>query len=201
MKKVTIILAVFSLVSIHSVRADIRLGVKAGVNLAKASFNKDVIETSNLTGLQVGPVLELSIPVIGIGLDAAVLYSQQGLKLKLEGKDFEKKENTLDIPVNLKLKVGLIGVKGYLSAGPYASFNLSGTDLFKIPDNVSEQFENESFGAGINAGIGIELLGHLQVGVNYKIGLTNDYKSFGVSDVLLGNGKTRVWSLAAVYFF
>lgn len=200
MKKITIFLAVFSIVFISSIRADIRLGVKAGVSLANASFNTDAVRTSNFTGFQVGPILELGIPLIPVKLDVAALYSQQGLKFKLGDNDFEEKESKLDVPVNLKFKFGVAGTGVFLSAGPYVSFDLSNS-IPQIVTDTSDKFKNKDFGAGINVGGGIELLRHLQIGANYKIGMTDDYKSFNALDVVTGKGKTRVWSITATYFF
>jgi hypothetical protein len=198
MKKVTIILAVFSLVLISTVRADIRLGVKAGVNLASTSFNKDILKSANFTGFQVGPIVEFNLPVTGLGVDAAVLYSQQGLKLK--GVDFKKRQSTLDVPVNLKFQLGLLNDLGvYLAAGPYVSFKLSGNNVAL----ATNELKNKSFGAGVNFGGGIELFKHLQVGFNYKLGLTDEYKSLDRSASNLKNlkGKTRVCSITTTYFF
>jgi hypothetical protein len=202
MKKVTIIFAIFSLVLISTVRADIRLGVKAGVNLASTSFNKDILKSANFTGFQVGPTVEFSLPVTGLGIDAAVLYSQQGLKLK--GANFKERQSTLDIPVNLKFKLGVLSDLGvYLAAGPYVSFKLSGNNFSLITRDVKNEFKNKTFGAGLNFGAGVELLKHLQVGVNYKLGLTDEYKSLDRSASNLRNlkGKTRVWSITTTYFF
>ena len=210
MKKITIFLAVFSIVFISSVQAGIRLGVKAGVNLANASFSTDAVRTSNFTGFQAGPVLELGIPLIPVKLDVAALYSQQGLKFKLGDNDFEEKESKLDVPVNLKFKFGLAGTGVFLSAGPYVSFDLSKDNFSQTVADTKDKFENKDFGAGINVGGGIELLKHLQVSANYKIGLTDDYKSTvdiadihdPVSILTKGfKGKTRVWSITATYFF
>jgi hypothetical protein len=82
----------------------------------------------------------------------------------------------------------------YLSAGPYAQFNF---------DNFSEQIESKSFGAGLNFGLGVELLSHLQIGANYQLGLTNNFGDFKAAGVTVGEleGKTKVWSLTATYFF
>jgi hypothetical protein len=196
MKKIAIIVAVFGFVFIHSIRADIRFGVKVGVDLANASFNKDVVQTSNFTGFQAGPVLELGI------FDIAALYSQQGMKFKFNDIDFEKNESRLDVPVNLKLKLGTGGIGCFLAAGPYANFRLSGDDFLVSAEGIRSDFKSKSFGAGINIGGGISLLG-LQIGVNYRMGLTDDYKSFNaVQEGLAGfKGKTRVWSITAACFF
>ena len=73
----------------------IKFGVKGGVNLSKLKFEgmKD-----NSTGFFFGPMAEITIPVIGLGVDGALLYSQKGDKM--EGLDM--KQSGLDIPVNLK---------------------------------------------------------------------------------------------------
>jgi len=199
MKKISIILVIFSFVLSSSIRADIRLGVKAGVNLANPSFNTDALQTSNFTGFQVGPIVEFTLPVVGLGMDAAIMYSQQGVQLR--GLNLKKTQNTLYVPVNLKYKFGLLGsFGGYLTAGPYASFKLSGDDFSVTLDNIQSDLKSQSFGAGINFGGGFELLRNLQVGVNYQIGLTNDYKSFDTGNIDL-KGKIRIWSITATFFF
>ena len=198
MKNLSIILVVIIFVPISSLHAGIRLGVKGGVNLANASFNTDVLQTSNFTGIQVGPILEFSIG--GIGLDAAVLYSQKGIDLR--DFDLKNKKSTLDVPVNLKFKFGLVNVLGcYLTAGPYISFKLQGNDFSVLTDDIQNQFRSKSFGAGINLGGGVELLKHLQVGVNYQIGITDDYKSLNTGILNDIKAKTKIWSITTAYFF
>ena len=90
----------------------IKFGVKGGVNLSKLKFEgmKD-----NSTGFFFGPMAEITIPVIGLGVDGALLYSQKGDKM--EGLDM--KQSGLDIPVNLKYSIGLGSMLGiYVAAGP-----------------------------------------------------------------------------------
>ena len=83
----------------------IKFGVKGGVNLSKLKFEgmKD-----NSTGFFFGPMAEITIPVIGLGVDGALLYSQKGDKM--EGLDM--KQSGLDIPVNLKYSIGLGSMLG-----------------------------------------------------------------------------------------
>jgi hypothetical protein len=200
MKKVITIFTAFSFVLISTLQADIRLGVKAGVNLANTSFNKNIVKSSNFTGFQVGPIVEFKLPVIGLGMDAAVLYNQQGLKLK--GVSHKERQSTLEIPVNLKFKFGLIDhLGGYLTAGPYASFKLSGRNFHWAYNNVKNEFKNKSFGAGLNFGAGFELFEHVQIGVNYHLGLTNEYKLLNTSTIRDLKGKTRVWSVTTSLLF
>ncbi|MDL2224038.1 PorT family protein [Bacteroidales bacterium OttesenSCG-928-M06] len=194
MKKNFLFIIGVLLLSSLTAQAQFKYGLKAGVNIANASLSKDVINKSNMTGFQVGPIIEFTVPVLGIGLDAAALYSQQGFKVKdIDEKTY--RTHTLDVPVNLKYKFNLVVMGAYLTAGPYASFNLS--------DNLKDQYKSKSFGAGLNFGLGIELLSHLQVGASYKLGLTDDYSGLtvknGISEAF--KGKQRGWTISAAYFF
>lgn len=55
----------------------------------------------NSTGFFFGPMAEITIPVIGLGVDGALLYSQKGDKM--EGLDM--KQSGLDIPVSSTSRV------------------------------------------------------------------------------------------------
>ena len=68
-------------------------GIKGGVNVGnndltvlkdkEAAFNMD-----NYSGFFIGPKAELRIPILGLGVEAAALYSQKGMKLA-EGETFK----------------------------------------------------------------------------------------------------------------
>ena len=205
-KKMTMITLAILCLSVSSLQAGIRIGAKAGVNLSQPAFNTDAIKTENFTGFQAGPVIEIS-GLSGVGVEAAVLYSQQGLKIK--GLSLEERISTLDVPVNLKLNFSLASMVGcFLTAGPYVSFKLDEqtTNLKNTYDKVLENWEGKDFGVGLNFGAGVKLLSNLQVGVNYQLGLNDDFKNYkfdleGVSSVLDANAKTRIWSITATYFF
>ena len=199
MKKNVVILIALLFIGGITAQAQFKYGLKAGVNISKADFDTKVIDSNveNLTGFQVGPTIEFMVPIIGIGFDASLLYSQQGFKVKGEES---YKTNTLDIPVNLKYKISALDVVGaYLAAGPYASFNLS--------DNFKNSLEAKTFGAGLNFGLGVELLGRLQIGANYKLGLTDDYSSLSSLTDEEGftipsfKGTQSGWTISAAYFF
>ena len=197
MKKYFVFIVVFFLIGGISAQAQVKFGLKAGVNMSSISYKLDNAVTNfdpeNLTGFQVGPMLEFMTP-LGLGADLAVLYSQQGFKVNLD----EYKMNTLQVPVNLKFKIGVVPkmLKVYLATGPNISLNLS--------DKLMEQIENQTFGFAWNLGGGVEVIQHLQVGVNYQWGLTENYGSFsfsdyGISDVF--KPKPRVLSFSVAYLF
>lgn len=178
----------------------IKFGVKGGVNLAKADFNKSDLKTDNFTGFFIGPMAEVTIPLIGLGVDASLLFSQRGVKVS--SRDFIDpladsdpiignrtiRQNGLDIPINLKYTIGLGSSLGiYVAAGPDFYFNFSG-DKVTIKKNAQ---------IGINVGAGVKLLRHLQVGANYNIPLnkTAEWKEADFSY------KTKMWQISAAYIF
>ena len=204
-KKIALFTFVILCMSVFTTQAGIRIGVKAGVNLANTSLSgiKD-LRTDNLTGFQVGPMIELS--GLGLGFDAAILYSQYGMKIPVDLTDptnLKLKNETLSnllVPVNLKMKFSLMGMLGvYVAAGPYISFKVSS------PAAIKEAWDAKSFGAGLNIGGGVELIKHLQVGINYQIPVTDDYSKISwlnaVAGAVNGKGRTKILSISAAYFF
>jgi hypothetical protein len=209
MKKYFVFIVVFFLLGGISVQAQTKFGIKAGVNLSSVSLDGNIgdnFKTENFTGFQVGPMIEFMTPLIGI--DLAVLYSQQGFNFLKNNEriDSPYQEKTLEIPLNLKLKLALIPklVRVYGTAGPYINFRLSDNLKDLIP-NVVEDTKAKSFGAGLNFGFGVELFTHLQVGANYQMGLTDNYSDIigklGNLDTYTGKSKTAVWSITAAYLF
>lgn len=196
MKKIVgiVLIALMALVAIPA-KSQIKFGIKGGVNISSVHFSKEVISSDNVTGFNIGPMLEVMTPVMGVGFDAAILYSQKGVGVKGNNKDI--KNDYIDVPVNLKWKFGLPIIKGFLTAGPYVGFRVGGNKIWDIPGAVGNQLEAKSFNAGLNFGAGIELIKHLQVGFNYGLGLTDDYSA---SKIDL-NGKNRGWSITAAVLF
>ena len=185
MKKIVglILLAVMALIAVPA-KSQIKFGIKGGLNISSVHFNKDLVRKDNVTGFN----------IMGVGFDAAILYSQKGIGVKSE-KDI--KNDYIDVPVNLKWKFGLPIIKGYLAAGPYVGFRVGGDKLWDIPGSVGDQLKAKSFNAGLNLGAGVELIKHLQVGFNYALGLTDDYSA----SKLELNGKNRGWSITAAILF
>lgn len=199
MKKIVCI-AFVALMAIWAMpaQAQLKFGIKGGVNISSvhfSNFSKN-FGSDNVTGFHIGPMLEAVMPVFGVGVDAAVLYSQKGVGVGSE----EIKTDYIDVPVNLKWKFGLPILKGYLSAGPYVGFRVGGDKFWEIPGAIGEQWKTETFSAGLNFGVGIELISHLQVGFNYGLGLTDNYKLETRNDSYK-DGKNRGWAITAALLF
>lgn len=176
-------------------QAQLRFGIKGGLNITSVHFDSDLLKSDNITGFHIGPMIEATMPLLGLGFDAALLYSQKGMESSSSGVKTTMKTSYIDVPVNLKWKFGLPIVKAYLAAGPYASFRVGGDKIWNV---LSDQLETKSFGAGLNFGAGVEVFNHLQVGFNYELGLTDN---FSAKKLDLSSNKNRGWTISAAILF
>lgn len=171
-------------------QAQINFGVKGGLNLSKASLS-DVpgnFKKDNFTGFFIGPMAELNIPIVGLGVDASLLFAQRGIKVSEAGDEITIKQNGIDIPVNLKYNIGLGSLVGiYLAAGPDFYFD------FEKKTGIDKKKAE----VGINVGAGVKLLNHLQVGANYNIPLGDTADIKGTN----GSYKTKTWQVSVAYIF
>ena len=111
MRKVVLLSVLMALFSI-SAFSQLKFGVKGGVNISSVHFSEEILNSDNITGFHIGPMMEFMVPVAGLGVDAAVLYSQKGLSTAGE----TMKTDYIEIPVNLKWKCGIPIIKFYAAA-------------------------------------------------------------------------------------
>jgi hypothetical protein len=181
MKQLAVSLCALVLLTLSAspLSSQVRLAIKGGVNIASVKFNKDIISSENITGFHVGPMLEVITPVLGLGFDASVLYSQRGV----DGAYETYKTDNIDVPVNLRWKISppLIEnlIRFYIAGGPYISFRVG--EKHDAWGAIQNQFSSKTFGAGLNLGAGVELFSRIQVGFTYGLGLTDNFSYKQVS--------------------
>ncbi len=201
MKKIFNILAiaVFMLVMAIPVQAQLfKWGLKGGVNLTELSVSGDLknnFKDQNKTGFFIGPMAEFTIPIIGLGVDGALMYSRHG-----------GNQDGLEIPLNLKYTFGLGSTLGfYLAAGPDFFFNFKENKEVLDLTGGKVQLEKKKAQVGLNLGAGVKLLRHLQLGVNYQIPLGDSFSLesavSGASSALKGEVKTKMWQVSLAYLF
>ena len=76
-------------------QAQLHFGVKGGLNLSKISFSSSDLKGDNKTGWFIGPMAEFTVPIIGVGVDVAALYSQTELGVEEEYATENAKLKTL----------------------------------------------------------------------------------------------------------
>ncbi len=182
--------------------AQFKFGPKVGMNISTLSLGGDLSKTfksENITSFTGGLMAEFMVPVIGVGLDASVMYTRKGSTLKEVTTGASKNQHTdyVEIPINLKYKFSLPVVGSVLAPFVYAGPSFG----FKVGDNFEDQYKDKSFETAINVGIGVELFNHLQIAGQYGWGLgkTMELDSNVLNTAL--NGKSRAWTITAAYLF
>ena len=201
-----LVLVVLSLTMTMAAQAQgIKFGVKGGLDVQDMKFNENVFNTENKLGWFIGPTLQVSLPVGGLGVDIAGLYDQK--TTEVNGVSIKQK-NILG-PVNARLKFGLGSSAGiYVAAGPQFSFNVGDKD-FKLNKEGKElaestfQLKKSSF--SVNLGAGAYLSEHLEIGFCYNIALgsTADASWKTATDAALHSDDTKPksWQISAAYYF
>lgn len=212
MKKVfTLALVAFGLMAAMPSQAQIKFGVKGGLNITDMSMDSKVLDASNRTGFFIGPSVKFTLPIVGLGIDAAALYDQREAKLKVDKEESTDitsntiKHQAINIPINLRYSIGLGSLAGiYFAAGPQFGFNV-GDKNFDWYKGTSYKLKSSNF--SVNLGAGVTLIKHLEVGFNYNIacGKTGEVTAKGVASDLVkeigGSGKSNAWQISAAYYF
>ena len=200
MKKVlSIVFLVAAMLFAANANAQIKFGLKGGLNVTNMTFTKDIFDASNKTGFFIGPMVKVSLP-LGFSVDAAALYDQKSADVKYEYTEAmyvdkttdgslqspfgdvvcqkssgvaKVKQQSINVPVNLRYAVGLGSMANmFFFAGPQWGFNIGHKNYDTSFSNGQEGHNFFSFknsNFSINVGLGATLLKHLQVSANYNI--------------------------------
>ena len=198
------VLLVLSLTMTMAAQAQtgVKFGVKGGLDIQNMKFDESVFNTDNKVGWFVGPTLQISLPVGGLGIDIAGLYDQKTTDVNGESI----KQKSILVPVNARLKLGLGGTAGlYVAAGPQFAFNV-GDDEFKWKkDDIENTFQLKKSAFSVNLGAGVYLSEHLEIGFAYNIALgsTADASWKKATDAALHDDDTKPksWQISAAYYF
>lgn len=208
--KRTILSAIIILAAtfMSTAQAQIKLGVKGGLNVTKMSFSRDVVDANNRTGFFIGPTLKFTLPLVGLGVDASALYDQREAKLNVSGVGDETvKTQSINIPINLRYGVGLGSLASlFFFAGPQFGFNVGDKNQPLYQDVAEWQLRSSNF--SVNLGAGLMLLSHLQLSANYNIacGKTGDVTvksaaSNVYNDLTSTKARSNAWQIALAYYF
>ena len=211
MKKVlSIVFLVAAMLFAANANAQIKFGLKGGLNVTSMSFSEEVFDASNKTGFFVGPMVKVTVPIVGLSFDAAALYDQKEADVKYTGTEGELgkvnvKQQSINIPVNVRYGFGLSSLANiFLFAGPQWGINV-GDKNFKWNESSSYSLKQSNF--SVNVGAGVTLLNHLQVSANYNIacGKSADASLSKALDAAANAGKDKShnnsWQIALGYWF
>lgn len=203
MKRFFSLVVLFSAMTMAVQAQNVKFGIKGGLDIQDMKFDNTVFDTDNKLGWFVGPTLQVSLPIGGLGVDIAGLYNQK--KYEVNGESI--KQQSILVPVNARLNLGIGSTAGiYVAAGPQFTFNV-GDDEFKWNDknNVENTFQLKKSAFSVNLGAGIYFSDHLEIGFAYNIALgsTADATWGKATDAVFHNDDTKPksWHVSAAYYF
>ncbi|MBO5054069.1 MAG: PorT family protein [Muribaculaceae bacterium] len=199
-----LLIAVIAIVALTMpAHAEFKIGPRVGLTVNSLKFSDDLWSSDNRAGFTGGLQVEFTAPVIGIGMDASVMYVRRDSKFYQEDANGETSYTNLskdwiEIPLNLKWKINIIGIgkiiKPYIFTGPSFAFLTSSKA-------ISEAWESKKFDVSWNFGFGAELINHLQIGASYGIGMTKAAKHLGISNGGDVTGRNKYWTVTAAWLF
>ena len=197
MKKIfTLAFALCLLVSIPA-NAQFDFGIKAGTNLTGSPKNISG-DKDGYTGFFVGPTAKFTLPIVGLGVQADILYSHSGVEIGGE----KIKRNSIEVPIYLRYDLALPVVSKvivpFLAVGPQFGYTIGdGKETF---ENVAE-FEYKKSQFSLNFGGGAKILSHVLLHVNYNVGLgnTSELKIKNTPDIY--KSRTNTWQVSVGYIF
>lgn len=184
-------------------RSQVKWGPKVGVLSTDLSVDNDLFSTKNGTGFTAGLTVEAMLPVAGLGIDGSIMYGRYAADFAYDDECQSIDRDYLDIPINLKWKIGVsaIGrfVTPYIFTGPSLSFLCSKKYMFYNLVKCS------AVRANWNVGVGVEAFKHVQVAFTYGIALNKTLEN--IVDQYEGvrfpqfEGKENYWAIRAAYLF
>lgn len=189
---IALLVALCSTAALHA--QSFSYGITAGFNLTKLHLSGSAkgmpdanLSSDNKAGWFVGPKVEFNT-LIGLGVDAALEYSERDLNISTGVGSQNKKYRTFEIPINVRYNVGLGKMAGiYVSTGPQFGFALQNMNWDKLVEGGN--FSRSNMNTTWNVGAGVRLLGHLEVGVGYNFALGK------VGEMLVPAGDSKDYEL------
>lgn len=166
-----------------------QMGIEAGLDLSRFTASKELFSPDNQTGWFAGVKIKTKIPLPNLGVDAALLYTQNDIDYMV-GTDYrQKRMHMLVVPANLRYnwKIDSNFVL-YLATGPQWNWLVDKSHISNIGKLDHSFFD-------WNIGMGLDLLKHVQFGFNYNIPLG---KMGEVNNV---NLEGHTWNIRFAYFF
>ena len=208
-------------------QSPLSFGAKAGINIANLSGDA-FDDADSRTGIIIGGVIDIGLPMLPIGLESGLYYSQQGATFSEQfeefGESFDLESSLsldyLTVPVLGKLYFGPPGpISPHIVAGPYFAYLLDAESEvtmngMTVSGDISDEIESLDF--GLIAGVGVDFnvgVTKLNLQARYSLGLVDiadependDFNNFDDDfdddfDVVT-DSKNRVFTITAGFYF
>ncbi len=176
-------------------------GVTGGLNVSKL----DEEGAKNNSGWFAGVTAKVTVPVLGFGLDGALLYSTEKVEVGVKDKNAQY----ISVPVNLRYDFQLPVVSKvlvpYAFLGPQFDWNINNTKLnFFDGEEGSYGLKAKDATWKANFGVGALLFNHVQVSYAYSLPISNSWSWDSVYDNVVeakDNTKLSTHKVGVTYFF
>ncbi len=170
-----------------------RLGLRTGVSLDKGSVGRDMLDSGNQIGFSSGVVLDINVPIVGLGVEASAMYTHRSGKIAHNDEVF--KGHYIDIPVYARYRLSLPVAEKVIA--PYAFTGPNFSVLFK--EGESNTKENSKTSVSWNVGAGVDLLNHIRLSATYSISTAKYQVNNGPDEG--SRSKDNCWTVSAAYMF
>lgn len=196
--KIAVIAAIVAFCSVMPASAQFKIGPRLGMNVNSLHFDKSTFDSDNRAGFTGGLMAEFTVPLIGVGLDASVMYVRRDAKWAEANNVSTSHRDYIAIPVNLKYKLNIPAinhlVRPFVTTGPEFSFLTS-------RKRITEAVYNKKSDFAWNFGIGVEFISHLQIAASYGLGINKAVELTGLGTSADIDAKNRYWTLTAAWLF
>lgn len=204
MKKIFGIAITLCLLASAPAFAQLNFGVKAGMNLS--SKPRSIDDAKGKSGFFIGPTAKLMLPIVGLGIEGNLLYSQSSSEL--DGDEITRR--SIEVPIYLRYELSLPVVNKFLepfvAVGPQFGWTMGdGEETWGETADEIVKWEYKKSNLSLNLGAGATVLNHIQLHINYNIALgnTGELKADPTSagwDYIKGS-KVNTWQVSAAYIF
>lgn len=212
MRKFLAIIVFASAGNLIPAQAQVKIGVQVGANVTKVTWQlkhfEDNFSKKNRNGFSAGITADVTLPLVGLGVDAAILYGNRTVTVPQIGEASNKTFQYLDIPVDLKYTFGFSRMmSAFVSTGPQITYNLSDRS-WSVDENTivqwAEGWELSKSDLSWNFSGGFTFLQHYRVAYTYNVllGNTNEFtiRKLG-GDIQEGKLNENSHKLSFTYFF
>lgn len=154
----------------------VTLGLRAGLNMASASFPDYKGSTETKLGFMFGLATDFNLAK-HFGLNSGLFFTTKGYNYN-DVSSTKASASFLQLPILASIRFGNYNkARIGINVGPYIAYGLGGTitTSFSNGDTIEQPFF-DNFGrldAGIAFGIGASFVRHLHLGIHYELGLFN----------------------------
>ncbi len=203
-KSIFLLIMLFMMGAMFPAKAQVKLGLTAGVNISNLTLNEDVFKTTNQAGYFIGSMVKVGLPLTGFEVAASALYNRQEAKVEKVTGDIETtlKRQEIIIPIHLKYMLGLGDTANIFAfAGPQVGFAIG--DKTKSLKEQAACWRLNSSNFSVNMGMGLTFARHFQLTATYNIGLGKTgeitWKTAGDRIKKNADAKSNSWRIGLAY--